>query len=131
MSLHSALAFYGIIPEAVVQITSVTSLKTISFSNDLGEFSYKSIQEKLMFGYDHKPMADGRTFQHARPEKALLDLLNLYPFYNTGEELKNLRLDDDFLHNELNISILKNYALGFENKALNFRLQLLLKIYGL
>ena len=32
ISLHSALSFYGMIPEAVVQITSVTSLKTASFT---------------------------------------------------------------------------------------------------
>lgn len=45
ISLHSALAFYGLIPEAVVQITSVTSLKTESFNNDSGEYSYKSIKK--------------------------------------------------------------------------------------
>ncbi len=33
ISLHIALAFYGVIPESVVQITSATSLKTASFSN--------------------------------------------------------------------------------------------------
>jgi hypothetical protein len=37
VSLHTALAFYGIIPEAVVQITSITTLKTVSFNNDFGE----------------------------------------------------------------------------------------------
>src|ERR1035437_10150044 len=65
ISLHTALSFYGIIPEAVVQITSVTSLKTASFTNDFGEYSYKSIKENLMFGYELKPMADGRTLQFA------------------------------------------------------------------
>jgi hypothetical protein len=40
------------IPRAVVQITSLTSLKTESFSNDFGEYSYKSEKEDLTFGYD-------------------------------------------------------------------------------
>ena len=40
ISLHSALAFYGLIPESVVQITRVTSLKTAFFTNDFGEYSY-------------------------------------------------------------------------------------------
>ncbi len=31
ISLHTALSYYGIIPESVVQITSVTALKTMSF----------------------------------------------------------------------------------------------------
>jgi len=43
ISLHSALAFYGIIPEAVVQITSVSSMKTAFFRNPFGEFSYKTM----------------------------------------------------------------------------------------
>jgi predicted transcriptional regulator of viral defense system len=49
VSLHSALASYGLIPEAVVQITSVTSLKTARFKNDFGEYSYQSVREDLMF----------------------------------------------------------------------------------
>lgn len=131
VSLHTALAFYGIIPEAVVQITSVTTLKTVSFSNDFGEYSYKSVKENLMFGYDLKPISDGRTFQLAIPEKALLDLLYLYPFYNTMDELEELRLDEDFLHDDLDLNLLKEYSLKFENKALEKRVQLLIKAYGL
>ena len=49
VSLHTALSFYGIIPEAVVQITSVTTLKTAGFTNEFGEYSYKSISGDLMF----------------------------------------------------------------------------------
>lgn len=131
VSLHTALAFYGMIPEAVVQITSVTSLKTVSFTNDFGEYGYKSVKEELMFGYDLKPIADGRTFQLARPEKALLDLLYLYPFYNTGQELEDLRLDEDFLQDDLDRKLLEEYTLKFENKALEKRMQLLINTYGL
>ena len=131
VSLHTALAFYGMIPEAVVQITSVTSLKTASFNNDFGEYDYKSVKEELMFGYDLKPIADGRTFQLARPEKALLDLLYLYPFYNTGQELEDLRLDEDFLQDDLNRKLLEEYMLKFENKALENRVQLLINNYRL
>ena len=131
VSLHTALAFYGMIPEAVVQITSVTSLKTVSFTNDFGEYGYKSVREELMFGYDLKPIADGRTFQLARPEKALLDLLYLYPFYNTGQELEDLRLDEDFLQDDLDQKLLEEYTVKFENKALEKRVQLLINTYGL
>lgn len=131
VSLHTALAFYGMIPEAVIQITSVTSLKTVSFTNDFGEYGYKSVKEELMFGYDLKPIADGRTFQLAKPEKALLDLLYLYPFYNTGQELEDLRLDEDFLQDDLDRKLLEEYTVKFENKALEKRVQLLINTYGL
>jgi len=131
VSLHSALAFYGMIPEAVVQITSVTSLKTASFNNDFGEYSYKSVRKELMFGYDQKSIADGQTLQLAKPEKALLDLLYLYPFYNTTKELEDLRLDEDFLHDELDRKVLEEYTVKFKNKALENRVQLMINTYGL
>ncbi len=131
ISLHRALAFYGMIPEAVIQVTSVTSLKTASFRNDVGEYVYKSVQAELMFGYDLKPFAQGQTIQLARPEKALVDLLYLYPFYNTRQALEDLRLDEDFLQSDLDHSLLKEYTLRFNNKALDKRVQLLYITYNL
>ena len=131
ISLHSALSFYGMIPEAVVQISSVTSLKTAYFVNDFGEYSYKTIKEDLMFGYDLKLMADGRTLQFATPEKALLDLLYLYPFYNTEQELLDLRLDEDYLHDDLNLDLLNDFCSKFRNKVLYQRLKMLYNTYDL
>ena len=92
ISLHTALSFYGMIPETVVQITSVTSLKTASFINAFGEYTYRTVKEQLMFGYDLKPMADGRTLAFASPEKSLLDLLYLYPFYDSDSIVWNFLL---------------------------------------
>jgi len=131
VSLHTALAFYGMIPEAVVQITSVCSLKTAGFNNDFGTFSYKSVREELMFGYDLKPIADGRIVLLASPEKALLDLLYLYPFYNTEYELEELRLDEDFMQDELDRKLMESFALKFKNKALQQRISLLISTYKL
>lgn len=131
ISLHTALAFYGMIPEAVLQFTSVTSLKTTSFTNDFGEYSYNTIKENLMFGYDLKPMTDNRTIQFASPEKALLDLFYLYPFYDNKQEMEELRLDEDYLHDGLNKDLLMDYCTRFQSKALDKRIKLLLKTYCL
>jgi len=131
ISLHQALSFYGLIPESVVQITSVTSLKTASFRNDFGEYSYKSVRDDLMFGYVPRPLTDGRTTLYASREKALLDLLYLYPFYNTESELANLRLDGNLLHDDLNRVGLESFAARFHSLALEKRLRLLYKVYGL
>lgn len=131
ISLHTALSFYGMIPEAVVQITSITSLKTAFFKNDFSEYAYKNVKENLIFGYELKPMADGRSLQFASPEKALLDLLYLYPFYDNELELEELRLDEDFLHNELNRELLMDYCTKFQSKVLESRVNLLFKTYHL
>lgn len=131
ISLHTALAFYGMIPESVIQITSVTSLKTASFKNELGEYSYNSVNENLMFGYELKPIEEERSLQFASPEKALLDLLYLYPAYRTEKDLTDLRLDIDFLHEDLNKLLLLEYTSRFNNKALEQRVKLLLNVSGL
>lgn len=131
ISLHTALAFYGMIPEAVVQFTSITSLKTASFTNDFGEYSYRNVKESLMFGYELKPIADKRTIQLATPEKALLDLLYLYPFYNNVQEIEALRLDEDYLNQDLKKDLLQEYGSAFQSKALDRRIKILYKVYEL
>jgi predicted transcriptional regulator of viral defense system len=131
ISLHTALAFYGLIPEAVTQVTSVTPLKTAFFINHMGDYSYKTIKKELMFGYILKPLAKNMTLQMAEPEKAILDLLYLYPEYNTEKELEELRLDEDYLHADLNRVLLMEYTNRFQSKAMEHRVQMLIKTYGL
>jgi len=130
VSLHTALAFYGIIPEAVTQITAVSSLKTAEFYNDISQFSYKKIKSDLMFGYEQKPFGN-RTISIATPEKAILDFLYLYPFYDTESEIANLRFDEDFVCNELNIGKLGLYLSKFNNKKLTKRVEIFTDLYGI
>ena len=131
ISLHTALSFYGIIPEAVVQIISVTPLKTASFVNAFAQYSYRTVKPELMFGYKLKPLDSERSIQMAEPEKALLDMLYLYPAYNSLLELKNLRLDESFLHSDLHKEKMKDYTMQFKNKALEQRVKKLFAAYGL
>jgi len=131
VSLHTALSFYGMIPEAVLQVTSVTSLKTASFKNAFGEFSYKSVREDMMFGYEPKEAGDGLFVQYATPEKALVDLLYLYPSYNTKNEIMELRLDEGFLHTGLDASRLDKFILRAHSSALEKSFGILRKAYRL
>jgi predicted transcriptional regulator of viral defense system len=131
ISCHSVLAFYDIIPEAVVQITAVSSLKTATFENAFGTFSYNKISSNLFFGYIAKEFSKSRAFLFATPEKALLDLLYLYPFYNTASELEGLRLDEDFLHKNFKLEFYQEYLEKFQSRALSKRAELLLKVYDL
>lgn len=131
ISLHTALAFYGLIPEAVLEINSVSSMKTDSFLNDFGNFTYNSVKEDFMFGYLLKPLSDSRTIQLATPEKAIIDLLYLYPFYKTEQDMLDLRIDEDFLHDELDKERLHKYTERTGSKALSKRIGLFIKAYEL
>jgi predicted transcriptional regulator of viral defense system len=131
ISLHTALSFYGIIPEAVPQITSVTTLKTMTFSNDFGEYSYKNIKPDMLFGYDLKEMEGGRRIMFATPEKALIDLLYLYPFYNTERDLEELRLDESYMEDDFNRERLTEFSDRIGSKALHNRIEMLRKVHNL
>jgi len=131
ISLHSALAFYGIIPEAIVQTTAVSSLKKANFENAFGSFSYQQVLPELMFGYEKKSFLNKHSLLIATPEKAILDLLYLYPLYNNEQEIKELRFDEEFMHDELNLDCLNEFTERFKSKILRYRVNILLKIHGL
>ncbi|MDD3685817.1 MAG: hypothetical protein PHE56_03525 [Bacteroidales bacterium] len=131
ISLHSALSFYGLIPESVSTITSVSTIKTVEFENNFGRFLYNSVKESAYFGFVIKTTANGRNFYIAEPEKALLDLLYLYPFYKKETDFIDLRFDFDFLHDELDIEKLQLYSQKFGIIQLEKRVGKFLKAYEL
>jgi len=131
ISLHSALAFYGIIPEAIVQTTAVSSLKKANFENTFGLFSYQQILQELMFGNEQKTFLNKHSLIFATPEKAILDLLYLYPQYNNEQEIIELRFDEEFMQEDLNVERLNEFTEKFQSKTLKNRVKLLLKIYDL
>ena len=131
ISLHSALSFYGMIPEEVVQLTSVTTLKTALFENDFGTFHYQNVKTSFYFGYEIKTMQNGRGMLFATPEKALLDLLYLNPYYKTEQDMEELRLDEDFMQNELNLERLNGYLSKIGSKTMEQKVKRLMKVYEL
>ena len=135
LSLHYALAYYGIIPETVVQLTSVTTQKTARYENAIGIYTYQTINSRLFFGYQPIPItnknSNGRTYMIATPEKALLDLLYLHPEYQTEDDFLQLRLDEDYLLDEHNQERVNEYLQRWNSPQLNKRVKLLLKAYNI
>ena len=129
ISLHTALSFYGIIPEAVTVVTSVTSNRPTTYSNEFGEFSYQTVKPALFFGYKSMPLSPHGRYLIAFPEKAILDLLYLYPQYNTEEALLDLRFDEYWMQEELDCDKLLAFSAQSGVKALQSRVKLLLKTY--
>lgn len=131
ISLHTALSFYGIIPEAVVEITSVTTQKTCRYENAFGQFCYQTIRPRLFWGFEPKITRDGKQYMMATPEKAIVDLLYLYSQYSTLDEMRELRFDEDWMREELNKERLLEYAARINSPILNKRIHILLKAYEL
>ena len=131
VSLQSALSYYEIIPESVVQITNVTTLKTKSFENDFGQFYYKSIKSDFYFGYKPIHISKDKEIFMAEPEKAIIDFLYLYPFYETEADFLNLRFNGDILKNEIDKGLLLDYCSRFDKYSLDKRMKKLFNAYKL
>ncbi len=113
VSLEFALSWFDMIPERVSVITSVTRLKTKTFLNPLGRFTYQHLKEDLFFGLEAKTDENRAQILIATPEKALLDWLYLKKDWEpTVDDFeKNLRLQqlDQLKRNRLR-SCLKFYS---------------------
>lgn len=104
VSMHTALRYYGLIPERVYEIMSMTMGLQKTYTNKVAVFSYTHCPDNYYnLGIDLRE-EDGVYFMIASPEKALCDLLiytrNLNLRYK-GELVtfleENMRFDMDAL----------------------------------
>lgn len=116
VSMLSALRWYGLIPERVSAIQSMTVKHSREFTNTLGRFEYTfTTRECFPIGLRTEEF-EGSSFIIASPEKALCDLIantagiNLRYLNEAQAYLEeDLRLDMDALK-EFDLDILGQYA---------------------
>lgn len=88
ISLESALYHYGLIPEHVEAVTSVTTGRSRRFNTPAGLFIYREIPlEAYRFGMTRVEAGGEPAFFIATPEKALSDKIRL----DRGTGLRNIR----------------------------------------
>jgi len=122
ISLESALAWYGIIPESTFQITACTTRKTHQFSTPQGSFAYRHIKSPLFIGYRIE-FWNKHPWKIAGIEKAVIDYLYLHPDVRTVSDLKALRWNVYILQEELDWGTLRQYQNYIDSTALNQRLE--------
>jgi len=105
VSLQSALAFYGLIPDVVTVTSSITTRRPEQLKTPLGDFYFRHVRSGLLFGYRMIDLG-GQQALVATAEKALLDLVYLQPGGENLDYLRELRLqnlenlDLDHLHQQ-------------------------------
>lgn len=92
VSLQSALAYYGMIPEYVPVTTSITTTRPARWETDLGIYTFRRIKKEWFTGYQNVALGNGQSAFIATPEKALLDLIYLQPGSDSTDYLNELRL---------------------------------------
>ena len=93
VSLQSALAYHGMIPEAVPVTTSVTTARPIQIDTPLGRHIYRHMRPEVFFGYGRVSLPHEQEALLADPTKALLDLVYFTPRGEMLEHLRSLRLE--------------------------------------
>jgi predicted transcriptional regulator of viral defense system len=120
ISLEMALSLYGLIPEAVYGVTSVTSQRTKVFKTTVGDFSYRQIAPALLFGYELRTHG-GQSYQIAEIEKAVLDYFYFNAKLCEEEAFKGIRFNADEFKEKVDMQKFSKYLVAFENQALTKR----------
>jgi predicted transcriptional regulator of viral defense system len=94
VSLQSALGYFGMIPEHVPVVTSVTTQRPARVETPLGRFLFRHIKKDWFTGYRQVDLGSHQKAFVATPEKALLDLMYLTPGADKYEFLVELRLQN-------------------------------------
>ncbi len=138
ISLHTALSWYNLIPEMIVPTTSVSTRKTNRFSTPIGKFDYHRIKPELFgFGYSLEDLNayssksnKSRKIMVATPQKAILDFFYINNFYSSEKDMEDLRLNNAELTTIVNNEFYQ-YLERYESRALESRIRLMTKTYGL
>ena len=119
ISLVSAMSYYNLIPEAVFNITSVSTIKTTTFDTPYGRFEYRNIKPALFFGY--KLVVENRfTLKIAEPEKMILDYCYLVK-PTSIQNFESLRIIKEEIIKLINITKLDAYLSVYNSPIMNNR----------
>lgn len=130
ISLEFALNYYGIIPEAVFTVTSVSTKKTAFFEvpEIRGYFSYQKIKTSAFGGFQTF-VENGVSLNLAEMEKALVDFfyINRNTMDGTKINFEGYRFSDVHRYNQGKIL---RYARNYENKKTLFLAKSFNKYYN-
>ncbi len=107
ISLETALAYYGIIPERVYAVRSMTTKRAKSFSTPLGNFEYKTVPaDYFNIGLRQEIIENQYAFLIASPTKAICDMIVATP----NLRIQSVKAMQKYLTEDLRIDVevLKN-----------------------
>lgn len=125
VSLYSALSWYGMIPEFVPTVASITTGRPQTIETPLGRFEFRHVSKKYFWGYKQVELKFEQTTFIAHPEKALLDLIYLTPHGDEIEFIEELRLQN---FEKIDRAVLCEFAGRFQSPKINRALSNIEKI---
>lgn len=119
ISNESALAYYLVIPETVLGVTSITSRKTRRLDSPWGSFYYSSLKPSLMFGYHVVKQDQHIQFKIASLGKAVLDYLYWNFSIDSVDDFEGLRWNQQELSSLMDNALFRRYLKVFDKKRWN------------
>lgn len=118
VSLQWAMRYYGMIPERVFLMTSVTTKRSRLYSTPIGGFMYMQVPVDYFAVGVESADENGVSFLMASPEKALCDTI-LYDNFVPHKSVKSLRqyLEEDM---RLDMDILQGLNVGIIEQCASF-----------
>ncbi|MDP1586486.1 MAG: hypothetical protein Q8M07_01980 [Prosthecobacter sp.] len=124
VSLETALAHHGLIPERVEEITCITSKRAKHFYTPVGRFRYEPVNERV-FGLGIRlEQARGGSYFLAEPEKALCDRLAMISGLATARDMQvtledDLRVDVDTVVSTFRPPLVEEIADAYRRKSVS------------
>jgi len=131
ISLQTALGYYGMIPERVYVVRSITTKRAKMFNTSLGNFEYKTVSaEYFCIGLRQEIIENQYAFLIAEPTKAVCDMIVSTPNLRI-QSVKSMQtyLEDDL---RIDFDVAKNLDKNIVSQCINVgkkksELKLLLK----
>lgn len=130
VSLEWALSFYGMIPERVRTVTSMTLGRDKEYHTPVGDFTYYRLSEdRYAIGITYMKADALGGFLMATPEKALADWV-----FRTCKGLNKTQLQQDLIESkrmdrddlqQLNKALLADIAKSYRSKSVNHLVDLI------
>ena len=137
ISLDYALSWYGLIPEKVTTITSVTPGRSRKYNTPLGAFTYKHIDEsKYSFGASLQK-SDAGNWLITEPLKALADKVwtdkRFHPSSLASFKIylfDDLRIDESSLEKYYDEGFLEELNKNYKSRKVRWLTEYLLKLFN-
>ena len=102
ISLETALAYYGMIPERVYAVRSMTTKRAKTFTTPLGNFEYKTVPaDYFSIGLRQEIIENQYAFLIATPTKAICDMIVATP----NLRLQSVKAMQNYLMEDLRIDV--------------------------
>ncbi len=130
---QTALAFWGMIPERVELIISMTAKRKKQFETPVGRFSYLYCPQKVFnIGIQLEDTGDQKKILIASPEKALCDMMAMQTHISTKKAMKEflelMRLDYS-ISKKPDLSLLEEIKIGYGRQSIGLLVDCLRENY--